>query len=64
MKAELDSTGMLTITAENGTEMYALKLWHANLEPRHPIHGVTLSSIRVAPFIEPAHDLPLPEATG
>lgn len=61
MKAELNSTGMLTITAENGTELYALKLWHANLEPRTPSHGVPLSSIRVAPFIEPTHTLPLPE---
>ena len=61
MKVELDAEGMLTITAENGTELYALKLWFANLTALSSNPCVTISSIRVAPFVEPAHALPLPE---
>ena len=52
---------MLTITAENGTELYALMRWHADLTAMSPSPGVPRSSIRVAPFIEPA--LPLPGAS-
>ena len=63
MKVKLDAGGMLTITAENGTELYALKLWQANLTASSSNPGVPISSIRVAPFVEPAPALPLPEVS-
>lgn len=56
MKAKLDAKGMLTITAENSTELYALKIWHADLAAESPTPGVPRSSLRVATeFIDPLH---------
>jgi hypothetical protein len=53
MKAELDAGGMLTLTAETGTELYALKVWHADLSRETGEPGVPRSSLRVATFVEP-----------
>lgn len=33
MKAQLDVNGVLTVSAENGTEAFALACWHARFKP-------------------------------
>ena len=48
MKAEIDATGMLTITPETPTEAYALRRWTEEVE-----HGGVLN---------PDYNAPLPRA--
>lgn len=62
MKAKINAEGMLTLTAENDTELYALKVWHADLGSVTSDTRIPRSGIRVAPFIESSISAPpLPE---